>query len=355
MIRSRHLSVDVTAASGLGEPCQLGVTVYLPDPAALPDRPVVCFAFAGGNFNRLYYALDLPDSPVGGEAAFHTDRGWIFVAIDHLGTGTSSLPDGNRLTFDNIAAANASAVGTVLERLAAGLVADRYPHVRDAVSIGIGHSMGGGFLVVAQGQHAPFDGIGVLGCSAIHLTLPSPPGVPRQPMPWLLRGSTPADPIVLNQAELERGGRTVADAANRVFPAGVDPFTWAFHYDDVPADLVAQDRAGRTGGTVPPWRSTTVPPCVVSLNTPGAISGEAAAVTVPVLVACGERDMVPDPMLEPTAYKSSQDVSVFVCPRMAHMHNFATTRTVLWEHIHHWGEGVARSKLSYGSRSSAFR
>jgi alpha-beta hydrolase superfamily lysophospholipase len=74
---------------------------------------------------------------------------------------------------------------------------------------------------------------------------------------------------------------------------------------------------------------------------PGTVATEAAAITAPVLLAMGERDVVPQPWLEPTAFKSSTDVTLFVCPRMAHMHNFASTRRLFWARIHAWGTGVA--------------
>src|SRR3546814_11752872 len=79
---------------------------------------------------------------------------------------------------------------------------------------------------------------------------------------------------------------------------------------------------------LPAWRSATTPSCGVHMVAPGAVALEAAAITVPVLVAVGERDVVPDPWMEPKAFKSAHDVSVFVCPRMGHMHNFATTRSL---------------------------
>jgi hypothetical protein len=61
-------------------------------------------------------------------------------------------------------------------------------------------------------------------------------------------------------------------------------------------------------------------------------------------VVSGERDVVPDPWLEPKAYKACTDVSVFVCPRMGHMHNFAGTRQLLWRRIESFGNGVAALK-----------
>src|SRR3546814_11259970 len=70
---------------------------------------------------------------------------------------------------------------------------------------------------------------------------------------------------------------------------------------------------------LPAWRSATTPSCGVHMVAPGAVALEAAAITVPVLVAVGERDVVPDPWMEPKAFKSAHDVSVFVCPRMGHI------------------------------------
>ena len=65
----------------------------------------------------------------------------------------------------------------------------------------------------------------------------------------------------------------------------------------------------------------------------GSVSREAAAIEVPVLVGSGERDVIPDPWAEPTAYRGSANVAVTVVPRMAHMHNFAHTRALLWDAI----------------------
>ncbi len=79
---------------------------------------------------------------------------------------------------------------------------------------------------------------------------------------------------------------------------------------------------------------------------PGAVASEAAVITAPVLVAVGERDVVPNPWLEPFAYKSATDISLYVCPRMAHMHNFASTRELFWDRIQIWGEGVSRVRAA---------
>ncbi|TVV77143.1 hypothetical protein [Sphingomonas solaris] len=348
--------IDVTVAAGLDIPARTAVTIILPDEVPT-ERPVVCFAFPGGGYGRRYFTFDMPgDMPgdgAGGQAGFHVSRGWIFVAVDHLGFGESTVPDGNALDLDNIAAANHATVAEVMRRLEDGTLAPGLAPVRGATTLGIGQSMGGCFTVVAQSQFGTFDGIGVLGYSAIHTIVPTRPGAPAVAWPWIARRSSLDSPQVLNAAALAvAGGIRLGDSAalEAAAAGGEHPFRWAFHWDDAPADIVALDMAATagTGDPLPAWRSATTPPCGVYMVAPGAVAQEAAAITVPVLVANGERDVVPDPWAEPKAYRSSTDVTVYVCPRMAHMHNFAHTRASLWTRLHGWGEGVAAMRRVEG-------
>ena len=137
-----------------------------------------------------------------------------------------------------------------------------------------------------------------------------------------------------------------AEALQAAARAGEHPFQWSFHHDDEPADIVTLDMMASAGlvDPLPEWRSATTPPCGVYMVAPGAVALEAAVVRVPVLIAMGERDVVPDPLGEPRAYKSAEDIQLFICPRMAHMHNFAPTRVRFWERIHNWGDGVAAQR-----------
>lgn len=334
-----ELTVDVTEAARLGEPAHTVVTVVLPEADRLDAAPVTCFAFPGGGYCRRYFTFDMPGASGGGQAGWHAGRGWIVVAIDHLATGDSSRPEPERLAYEDLARVNVATVEAVSARLAEGTVADGYPPVEPAVRLGIGQSMGGLLLTVAQAHHDAFDGIGVLGSSAVHTVVPTRPGTPPLPMPWMPRGSDPAAPVVLNRAAMAAAAAPAASVA-----LDEHPFRWAFHYDDEPADVVAQDMAAMAfdgGAPLPPWRSATFPACAVAMTSPGTVAAEAAAVTVPVFVGVGERDVVPDPWIEPKAYRSATDVSLFVCPRMAHMHNFASTRERLWARLHAWGDGVA--------------
>ncbi|MHB8463972.1 MAG: alpha/beta fold hydrolase [Acidimicrobiales bacterium] len=342
-----ELQIDVTAAAPLGQPAHTAATVFLPDAADLADPPVICFAFPGGGYCRRYFSFDMPESSGGGEAGWHVERGWIFVACDHLGFGDSTAPDGNVLNYDNVALANHATVEAVMDKVESGSLLEGYPPVQGATKLGIGQSMGGCFTIVLQGQHAPFDGIGVLGFSGIHTVVPSRPGTPPAVWPWIPRGSDLDNPKILNQAAVAAAaGPTLSsqDSITDSAATGEHPFAWAFHYDDVPSEIVAADMAASAGtgdGPLPPWRSATTPACGIYMVAPGTVAIEAAAVTVPVLTAVGERDVVPDPWMEPKAFKSSPDVTVFVCPRMGHMHNFAGTRRRFWARIHTWGSGVA--------------
>jgi pimeloyl-ACP methyl ester carboxylesterase len=339
--REVELEVDVTDAAGLGEPVHVALTVTLPD--AVPERPIVCFGYPGGGYSRGYYTFDLPGSTGGGQAGWHVDRGWIFVSCDHLGVGDSSLPDASRLTFTPVVAANDRAASVVLERLAKGTLADGFPPVSDPVVIGIGQSMGGSLALVQQARHDTFDAIGVLGYSAIHTYPPTRPDMPDQAFPYIPRDSTLEAGVMVNPAEL---------AARLALWDGVDQsrdvhlMAWGFHYSDVPEDLIREDLEDfptRNGRSLP-WASTTVPGLAVWLLSPGVVAAEAASILKPVLVASGERDVVPDPWMEPKAYKACTDISVYVCPRMGHMHNFAGTRELLWRRIESFANGVASQK-----------
>ena len=118
---------------------------------------------------------------------------------------------------------------------------------------------------------------------------------------------------------------------------------WGFHYDDVAPEVVSRDMEGYPlrGGDMPAWGSAGIPMTVALWSvTPGGALAEAAAVRAPVLVALGERDVLVDPRGETRAYESSPSVDFFVCPRMAHMHNFAGTRELFWQRIETWADWV---------------
>jgi hypothetical protein len=333
------VDVDVTEATGLGEPLRTRVTVVLPDAGARSDPPVVCFGFPGGGYSRRYFTFDMPGASGGGQAGWHARRGWVFVACDHLFVGESDGPaDPSALTFEHLAAANHATVDTVLAQLRGGTLTDSLPPLTQPVALGIGQSMGGCLTIVQQGQHSTYDGIGVLGYSGRHTVLWMPPGSPDAGTAYVPRGTRVP---VLTDTEVRALTPAFASAST-----DLPPTTPGFHFDDEPVDVVIADMIGypsRTG-PLPAWASATMPPCAASMLSPGVVAPEAATVSVPVFVGVGERNVCPDPWSEPTAYPRSRDVSVFVCPRMSHMHNFAGTRERFWARIQSWGSGVAEQR-----------
>jgi pimeloyl-ACP methyl ester carboxylesterase len=330
------LTIDVTEAVDLGEALHTRATVMLPDPESLTDPPVVCFGFPGYGYSRGYYTFDMPGSSGGGQAGYHTDRGWIFVACDHLCVGESAMPSSmGDLTLERLAAANHATVTEVLRRLADGALADDFPAVSSPVVLGMGQSMGGCLTVVQQAHQATFDAIAVLGFSAIETILWMPPDAPDIGAAYFLRNS---GAVVT----------TVGAGAVSLEPDadGLNALARGFHYDDVPREVVLADMVDypTRAGNVPTWGSATGPACSIWMTSPGVIAAEAAVVAVPVFVGAGERDVVPTPHEEPRAYRRSPDVSVAVYPRMAHMHNMASTREQLWLRLHYWGDWVAAGR-----------
>ena len=333
-MRQAVVRADVSEAVGLGEPLQTVATVCLPD--GVPENPVICFGFPGGGYSRRYFTFDMPGDKGGGQAGWHTSRGWIFVACDHLHCGGSSQPtDPAKITYEHLVAANQATVQHVLGLLADGSLADEVPPIAAPVTIGIGQSMGGATIILQQGQYATFDGVGVLGWSGRHSVTWVPPGSPKTAVRYLPRGT--------DMGALTPEVFTAAMPEMALGEKGMPATTPSFHFDDEPADVVAADMIDypNRGGSMPVWGSATIPPCSMTMMSPGAVASEAASITAPVLIAVGERDVCPDPMSEPKAYERASDVTVFVCPRMAHMHNFASTRESFWARIHAWGEGVA--------------
>jgi hypothetical protein len=314
-----NLQIDVGTAVPYAAQ-HIALTVYLPDAATLLARPVVIFGSPGGGYTRHYYDMAFPGHQGYSEARYHADHGFIFVSsTDHL----------RDYTIHQLAAANDAAVRAVATRLRDGTLQPGYPPLPGLTLVGIGQSMGGNVTINMQGRHATFDAIAPLGLSAIHTVLPQRDEADRQ------RGM---------RGHLEHGHRPLSEISVEASSQAVVDFVYPFHWEDVPKDILDTDMAGGypIRRTAPPFGSLTVPPCAVQMMTPGIVKAEAAAVTVPVLVAMGERDVCPDPHAEPSAFTGSFDVGLYIVPRMAHMHNFAGTRQLLWDRLESWAARVAR-------------
>ena len=327
-MRKVELQVDVSESAGFDGKQHLACSVYLPDVESLPASPIVIFAVPGGGYSRGYYDMHFKGHEGYSEAEYHTRRGIIFISCDHLGVGASSLPDPDRITLNLLAKCYAACVRRILEQLDRGEIDPAFPPVKSPVVVGIGQSMGGCVTVLTQGQHRVFDGVGILGYSGIHTRIPQKDAADQERAIVRRRLTRDADVSKLSVAETSS---QVAD------------FIYAFHWEDVPAPILEADMGDGfpRKKRVPPFGSVTLPPCAVQMVVAGAVAEEAAAIQVPVLIAVGERDVCPDPYAEPKAYSQARDIMLAIIPRMAHMHNFASTRERLWRRTHAWARLVS--------------
>lgn len=315
-----ELRVDVSDVVPASE-AELAATLVVPDNAEKGSR-TLAVGFPGAFYSRGYWDVDYS----GGysQAAYHAERGWLFVAIDHLGVGDSSKPDPTSLTLETLAAADDAASRRIIEGLQAGTLVTGLGPIEIERTIGLGHSTGGCITLITQGRHSTFDGLAVLGYSAVHSVVPSPEGATQAPA--VERGRTDVD---------------VTEYSAKEF--GTDTLTWMFHWEDVDPALRAADVGSGfpIRSVMPPWGTSYAPPAFVSAITPGVVSAEAEVIESPLFLAVGDRDVCPDPRAEAAAYRSVRDITLTVVPRMAHIHNFASTRHQLWGRLHKWGDALA--------------
>jgi pimeloyl-ACP methyl ester carboxylesterase len=264
------------------------------------------------------------------QAEHHAARGLVLVAMDHLGVGDSSTDANETILIEDIAAANDAAVREVLRRLREGSLDSTLPALQPGFVVGTGQSMGGGVTIIMQGRHRTYEAIAPLGYSAVQAVLPLRDPEARQGIKAMFshfrRNKPPAQLSVPHTSER------------------IGDFLHPFHWEDVPRDIVEADLAGGypLRQDPPPWGSRTVPRCVVGMMARDYVIEEAAAVDVPVFFGEGERDVSENPWEESARFPRVRDFTLFVCPQMAHMHNFASTRRLLWERSVEWIESVRR-------------
>jgi pimeloyl-ACP methyl ester carboxylesterase len=324
-VQRRELEVAIGDRIGYPSSTRIAATLFLPEAVRLGTPPIVMFAAPGGGYGRGYFDLPRFHGEAYSQAEHHVAEGIVFVAYDHLGVGGSTCPEDEELTNEIIAAANDAAVRAIVRMLEAGEVSSEIPPLTRMFKIGVGQSLGGCITIMMQGAHRTFDAIAPLASSAYQGVLPQPTEEAR------LRAI----------AGYQRGPGERPDT--QTVARGVTDFVYPFFFEDVPRDIVDADHGGGypVRDTTPAWGSATIPRCASLFMTPGQLLGPAASVDVPVFIGLGERDTCIEPLAEPAYFSRSPDVSVFIVPRMAHMHNFATKRERLWHRLVGWARLVA--------------
>lgn len=313
--------IELRVAAGIelpGEPrLEIAVSVWMP--AQRADTALVCLA--GGNMNRRYYDLRAGDDASFSFAAQMCARGFVVIALDHLGLGESTRPaDGYALTPSLLARANASATAEILARLREGRLAAGIEPCPALRSLGVGHSMGAMLTVLQQAQAQQHDGIALLGFSTR--------GLPQY-LPAELR-KLAKDPAAIRAR--------LAECARRMFVQPYPVIRSSGNGDAVYGSASADPR-----GVAALKRATDVllpVPAFLSML-PGNVAAEASQIDVPVFLGLGERDMAGPPHEAPAAFTASRDVSLCVLPETGHSHFLFGTRQRLFDRLAHWARGYA--------------
>jgi len=306
-----ELTSDVSAALPFDEPSHVTASIHLPDLA--PRAALICWP--GGSYGRAYWDMQIPGHPGYSFAQHMTAKGYLVLAADHLGVGASSKPaDGDRVDFETMSAASAAFVEQVR-----GLLDKGAPELGGAPAgmplLGVGHSLGACLTVVTQARHRCYDAVALLGFTH-----------GQKELAVSAVGAAEADAAIAQARAFF--GDTWDDVYGLV-PRG--PNHGWLHRPDVPAAVIAADDAEAVR-----WPRQSY----VAALLPGYSAEFAAQVDCSVFLGFGDHDVPPVPHDEVAFYTRSRDVTLYVLPDAAHCHNFATTRTRLWDRIDSWAESV---------------
>jgi pimeloyl-ACP methyl ester carboxylesterase len=314
-----ELVIDVSHAVPFDEPVQLAATVHLPDGA--PRATLVCWP--GGSYGRAYWDMHIPGRADYSFAAHLAARGYLVLAADHLGVGASSKPtDGDRVNFESVSDAAAAFVGQLRALLADGAPELGGTPLPDVPVIGVGHSLGACLVAVTQARHRSYDAVALLGFTH---------GRKDRAVSAVGAREGDAGEDVHAQA-VEQARAFFGDTWDDVYgSAPREPNHGWLHRPDVPADVIAADDA-----LAERWPRQ----CYVDALTAGYSASFADRIDCSVFLGFGEHDIPPDPHLDVAFYPASRDVTLYVLPDAAHCHNFAGTRTQLWDRIAVWTGGL---------------
>jgi pimeloyl-ACP methyl ester carboxylesterase len=320
---SADLTLDVSASLPFDEPSHVAASIHLPE---APRAALICWP--GGSYGRAYWDMQIPGHPGYSFAEHMTAKGYLVLAADHLGVGASSKPaDGDRVGFETMSAASAAFAEQVR-----GLLAQGAPELGgaplDIPVVGVGHSLGACLTVVTQARYRCYDAVALLGFTH-----------GQKDLAVSAAGAAASDPgadeDVRRKTAIEQARAFFGDTWDDVYglvPRG--PNHGWLHRPDVPAAVVAADDAEAVR-----WPRQSYVDALLA----GYSAEFAAQVDCSVFLGFGDHDVPPVPHDEVGFYTRSRDVTLYVLPDAAHCHNFATTRTRLWDRIDRWAESLRRT------------
>jgi pimeloyl-ACP methyl ester carboxylesterase len=268
----------------------------------------VLVCWPGGSYARAYWDMRIPGHSGYSFAEHMAPQGFLVVAADHLGVGASSKPtDGDRVTFETMSDAAASFVRQLRAIAPAGVPI-----------VGVGHSLGACLTAVTQARHRCYDAVALLGFTHGSKDLAVS----------AVGGESAADDDALRETATEQAKAFFGESWDDVYGwLPREPNHVWLHRPDVPADVIAAEDAEAAAWPRQPY---------VEALLAGYSAHFAAEVDCNVFVAFGDHDVPPDPHADVAYYPRSPDVTLFVLRKSAHCHNFASTRTQLWDRIGRW-------------------
>jgi pimeloyl-ACP methyl ester carboxylesterase len=327
-----ELVLDVSAQLPFDKPAHLAASVHLPDLAAAAPRAVL-ICWPGGSYARAYWDMRISGHPGYSFAEHMTAQGFVVIAADHLGVGASSKPDdGDRVDFDTMSAGAASFVEQVRALLAEGSPELCGTPLAEIPIIGVGHSLGACVTVVTQARHRCYDAVALLGFThgKKEVSVTAVGAAEHAPAD---------DPNTLRQTASEQARAFFGETWDDVYGfAPREPNHGWLHRPDVPATVIAADDAQAVR-----WPRQSYVDALLA----GYSASFAAQLECNIFLGFGEHDVPPIPHADVAFYTRSRDVTLYILPNSAHCHNFATTRTKLWDRIGLWASELAKPRSGY--------
>lgn len=322
-----ELVLDVSAELPFEERTVLAASVHLPDPRDQAPRAVL-ICWPGGSYARDYWDMQIPEHPGYSFAEHMNAQGFVVVAADHLGVGASSKPaDGDRVNFETMSAAAASFVAQVRSMLADGSAEFGGRPLGSVPIIGLGHSLGACLTVVTQARHRCYDAVGLLGFTHGQKEVAVTAVGSAEP--------EPDDDQTWRQTAIDQARAFFGDSWDEIYGSVPRDRNHAWlHASDVPAAVISAVDAKAVR-----WPRQSYVEALLA----GHSARFAGELDCSVFVGFGDHDVPPVPHADVAYYSRSPDVTLYVLRNSAHCHNFASTRTQLWDRIALWARQQAKT------------
>jgi alpha-beta hydrolase superfamily lysophospholipase len=312
--RRQDILLDVSDDIDSGERLTQTGWVFAPESPANIKAAIVCLA--GGTYDKTYWHLEVAGYPGYSFAEHLVSRGYVVIALDHLGVGGSTDPErSGPVDLDLLAHGDASAAGQVREQLTLGTLMESLEPLPGIPLIGVGHSMGACLTTMVQAIARPYAALVLLGYGVDITNVHEQPATDQE-----LDARVDETESIFRAATQTPAGAVFTIAPRELLHA-------LFHAPNVPTDVILAD--DRAQSRVPVRAASQV-------TTAGFVRRYAEVIDVPILLGLGDSDVAPDPRAEPRNYPSSRDISLMVIDGSAHCHNFSSARAALWDRIAAW-------------------